>query len=251
VARETLAGRYAQLAAERVEKRRVDLVLRALDVCISAGALVVFAPAAAAIAIAIRLTSGPPILYRGARVGRAGRVFTMVKFRTLVPDAESRLGPYWGAELDRRTGGEVTRLGRWLRATQLDEVPQLWNVLRGEMSLVGPRPEDAGFVALHTDAYEEILTVRPGVTGLCQLAFAKESAILDPSDRHGHYVADILPQKVRLDTLYARTRSFRGDLRILVWTVLPVLLRVDVAVNRKTGDLTVRRRPRTSPSRAA
>ena len=130
-------------------------------------------------------------------------------------------------------------------------MPQLWNVLRGEMSLVGPRPEDPSFVALHPDEYREILAVRPGVTGLCQLAFAKESAILDPNDRLGHYVADILPQKVRLDTLYARTRSFRGDLRILLWTVMPVLLRVDVAVNRTSGDLTVRRRPATSSSSSA
>ena len=129
-----------------------------------------------------------------------------------------------------------------LARTKLDELPQLWNVLLGDMSLVGPRPEDADFVALHADAYQEILSVRPGVTGLCQLAFARESEILDPEDRLGHYVGRILPQKVRLDMLYTRTRTFRGDLRILVWTVLPVILRVDVAVNRRTGELTVRRR---------
>jgi lipopolysaccharide/colanic/teichoic acid biosynthesis glycosyltransferase len=195
-------------------------------------------------AIAIRLDSPGPVFYRASRAGYRGRTLRLLKFRKMVDGAT-------GAALTGVADPRFTRMGGFLARTKLDEVPQLWNVLRGEMSLVGPRPEDAGFVALHTDAYEEILTVRPGVTGLCQLAFAKESAILDPSDRHGHYVADILPQKVRLDTLYARTRSFRGDLRILVWTVLPVLLRVDVAVNRKTGDLTVRRRPRTSPSRAA
>jgi lipopolysaccharide/colanic/teichoic acid biosynthesis glycosyltransferase len=193
VARETLAGRYAQLAAERVEKRRVDLVLRALDVCISAGALVVFAPAAAAIAIAIRLTSGPPILYRGARVGRAGRVFTMVKFRTLVPDAESRLGPYWGAELDRRTGGEVTRLGRWLRATQLDEVPQLWNVLAGDMSIVGPRPIRPAFFAELCDEipqYWQRLVVRPGLTGFAQTRMGREPSWAEKLAHDLEYVAD-------------------------------------------------------------
>ena len=115
-------------------------------------------------------------------------------------------------------------MGGFLARTKLDEVPQLWNVLRGEMSLVGPRPEDPGFVALHEDDYRTILQVRPGVTGLCQLAFAKESAILDPSDRLGHYVADILPQKVRLDVLYARTRSFRGDLRTSLLAFVPVAL---------------------------
>jgi lipopolysaccharide/colanic/teichoic acid biosynthesis glycosyltransferase len=193
VARETLAGRYAQLAAERVEKRRVDLVLRALDVCISAGALVVFAPAAAAIAIAIRVTSGPPILYRGARVGRAGRVFTMVKFRTLVPDAESRLGPYWGAELDRRTGGEVTRLGRWLRATQLDEVPQLWNVLAGDMSIVGPRPIRPAFFAELCDEipqYWQRLVVRPGLTGFAQTRMGREPSWAEKLAHDLEYVAD-------------------------------------------------------------
>ncbi len=100
------------------------------------------------------------------------------------------------------------------------------------MSLVGPRPEDSGFVALHEEEYQEILSVRPGITGLGQLAFAKEAEILDPGDRVGHYVDRILPQKVHLDLLYARSRTIRGDLRILVWTVLPVILRVNVAVNR-------------------
>jgi lipopolysaccharide/colanic/teichoic acid biosynthesis glycosyltransferase len=171
----------------------VDLVLRALDVCISAGALVVFAPAAAAIAIAIRLTSGPPILYRGARVGRAGRVFTMVKFRTLVPDAESRLGPYWGAELDRRTGGEVTRLGRWLRATQLDEVPQLWNVLAGDMSIVGPRPIRPAFFAELCDEipqYWQRLVVRPGLTGFAQTRMGREPSWAEKLAHDLEYVAD-------------------------------------------------------------
>ena len=135
-----------------------------------------------------------------------------------------------------------TRIGRLLARTKIDELPQLWNVLRGEMSLVGPRPEDADFVARHQEEYDEILSVRPGMTGLVQLAFAKEAEILDPDDRVGHYVDRILPQKVHLDLLYARTRTLRMDLRILVWTILPVILRVNVAVNRVTGELTVRRR---------
>ena len=123
---------------------------------------------AALIAIAIRLTSGHPILYRGARVGRAGQIFTMLKFRTLEADAETRLGPYWGAELDRRTGSETTGLGRWLRASQLDEVPQLWNVLRGDMSIVGPRPIRPAFfeeLCQQIPQYWQRLVVRPGLTG--------------------------------------------------------------------------------------
>jgi lipopolysaccharide/colanic/teichoic acid biosynthesis glycosyltransferase len=118
------------------------------------------------------------------------------------------------------------------------------------MSLVGPRPEDAEFVAFHAGAYREILSVRPGITGLSQLAFAKESDILDEETAADDYVDRILPQKVHIDLLYARTRTLRQDLRIMIWTVLPVVLRVDVAVNRATGELTVRRRAADS-TRAA
>jgi lipopolysaccharide/colanic/teichoic acid biosynthesis glycosyltransferase len=113
------------------------------------------------------------------------------------------------------------------------------------MSLVGPRPEDSAFVAHYEEQYGEILSVRPGMTGLGQLAFANEAEVLDPGDRVGHYVGRILPQKVHLELLYARSRSVRGDLGILVWTVLPVIMRVDVAVNRNSGELTVRRRRRS------
>ena len=137
----------------------------------------------------------------------------MLKFRKMV---EGATGHALTGDVDPR----FTRIGRLLARTKLDELPQLWNVLRGQMSLVGPRPEDAGFVELHESEYREILTVRPGITGLGQLAFAKEAEILDPGDMVGHYVDRILPQKVHLDLLYARTRTLRGDLRILVWTVL-------------------------------
>src|SRR4029079_1081671 len=97
-------------------------------------------PILALVTIVFLVTSGTPLFYRGLRVGRHGRIFHMFKFRTLKRDAESRLGPYYGQELSTRTAAEVTRLGRWLRASQLDEMPQLWNVLRGDMSIVGPRP---------------------------------------------------------------------------------------------------------------
>ena len=125
-------------------------------------------------------------------------------------------------------------------------MPQLWNVLRGEMSLVGPRPEDPGFVALHQDEYSEILTVRPGVTGLCQLAFAKESEILDPSDRLGHYVdRHPAPEGRPRHPLRADADLRRRDLRILLWTVLPVL------VQRRRRRQPRDRRPDRAPSRDA
>ena len=136
----SLAERYSQLAQETPDRRRVDLELRALDVLLSALFLVVSLPLALPIGLASLFTSGRPIFYRGQRVGRGGRVFTMTKFRTLRPGAEARLGHHLGAALVEHTEAEVTGIGRWLRATQLDEIPQFWNVLKGDMSLVGPRP---------------------------------------------------------------------------------------------------------------
>ena len=135
-------------------------------------------------------------------------------------------------------------MGRILRRLSLDELPQLWNVLKGEMGLVGPRPEDPQFISLHPEEYERILTVKPGVTGLCQLAFTREGELLSPGDRVGIYIQNLLPQKVQIDTLYASGRTLAMDLRILVWTGVAVLLRRDVAVHRESGRLSVRRRPR-------
>ncbi len=168
-------------------------MLRALDVLISAGVLLVLAPLLALTAVAIALSSGRPVLYRGARVGRAGQLFWMYKFRTLAPDAESRLGPYLGEELSRRTEEEVTRIGRALRTIHLDEVPQLWNVLRGDMAVVGPRPIRPAFF---TELCEEIpqywqrLVVRPGVTGFAQTRVTREESWANKLAHDMEYIAD-------------------------------------------------------------
>ena len=190
---ESLAERYTRLADEGLRPRRVDIALRALDLAISGFFLLLFSPIAALIAIAIRLTSGHAILYRGARVGRAGQIFTMLKFRTLEADAETRLGPYWGAELDRRTGSETTGLGRWLRASQLDEVPQLWNVLGGDMSIVGPRPIRPAFfeeLCQEIPQYWQRLVVRPGLTGFAQTRMGREMSWAEKLAHDLEYVAD-------------------------------------------------------------
>jgi lipopolysaccharide/colanic/teichoic acid biosynthesis glycosyltransferase len=175
------------------ESRPVDSVLRALDVLISGFALLVLSPLLALIAIAIALSSGRPVFYHGARVGRAGRLFRMYKFRTLSPDAEERLGPYLGEELSRRTEEEVTRIGRLLRATHLDEVPQLWNVLRGEMAIVGPRPIRPAFFAELCEEipeYWQRLVVRPGVTGFAQTRMTREESWADKLVHDMEYIAD-------------------------------------------------------------
>jgi lipopolysaccharide/colanic/teichoic acid biosynthesis glycosyltransferase len=171
----------------------VDPVLRLLDVLISALILLILAPLLALTTVAIAVSSGRPIFYRGARVGRAGALFRMYKFRTLKPDAEERLGPYLGEELSRRTELEVTRVGRALRAVHLDEVPQLWNVLRGEMAVVGPRPIRPAFF---TELCEEIpqywqrLVVRPGVTGFAQTRMTREESWADKLAHDMEYIAD-------------------------------------------------------------
>ena len=188
----TLHERYARMA-HTFERRPVDRVLRALDLVLAGAALIVAAPLCAVVAAAIALTSGRPILYRGERVGLGGRVFTMYKFRTLRPDAEARLGPYLGPELTQLTGEEVTRLGRLLRSVHLDELPQLFNVLRGDMSIVGPRPIRPRFfeeLAEQIPAYWQRLVVRPGLTGFAQLRLTREMTWFEKLAHDIEYIAD-------------------------------------------------------------
>lgn len=198
---ESLAERYARIAHEGHQPRGVDIALRSLDLAIAGLASIVLAPLVLGIAVSIRLTSGSPVLYHGLRVGRAGRVFTMLKFRTLTADAEARLGPYLGHELTRRTETEVTRLGRVLRFMHLDELPQLWNVLKGDMSVVGPRPIRPAFfeeLCEQIPQYWQRLVVEPGMTGFAQLRMTRET---DWSEKLAHdleYIAD------RSVALYAR-----------------------------------------------
>jgi lipopolysaccharide/colanic/teichoic acid biosynthesis glycosyltransferase len=226
----------ARPVTHRPSAGRLDRTLkRTLDVVLAALLLLLLSPFLIACCAAIKIESRGPIFYRATRVGWRGRALDVLKFRKMHDGAT---GHALTGDVDPR----FTRIGRLLARTKLDELPQLWNVLRGQMSLVGPRPEDPDFIGLYEEEYGEILSVRPGMTGLGQLAFAKEAEILDPGNRVEHYVGRIFPQKVHLDLLYARSRRVRGDLRILVWTVLPVILRVNVAVNRSTGELTVRRR---------
>jgi lipopolysaccharide/colanic/teichoic acid biosynthesis glycosyltransferase len=189
----SLADRYARPAARQYEDRRLDLVLRGLDLAIATVALLVLLPVIALACLAILLTSGLPILYRGRRVGRGGRVYTMFKFRTLTPDAETRLGPYLGSELLRLTDSEVTTVGRWLRASHVDELPQLWNVVRGEMSIVGPRPIRPAFfeeLCVAIPNYWQRLVIRPGLTGLAQLRMTRTTSWAEKLAHDLEYIAD-------------------------------------------------------------
>lgn len=192
--RDLLIQRYGELV-QTIARRPSDAILRLLDIVLAGAALALLSPLLLAAMAAVRV-SGGPALYRGERVGRGGRVFTMIKIRTLIPDAEQRLGPYIGPTLTRLTDAEVTPLGRMLRAGKVDELPQLWNVLRGDMSLVGPRPiRPAFFLELSRDipAYWQRLVVRPGVTGLAQLRVTRETSWADKLAHDLEYIADRSP----------------------------------------------------------
>jgi lipopolysaccharide/colanic/teichoic acid biosynthesis glycosyltransferase len=211
VVSESIAERYSRLARESSVERRVDLALRSLDVLLSGIFLLLSLPVTLPIAVLVLATSGRPLFYRGERVGLGGRVFTMLKFRTLRRGAEGRLGPYLGTELVERTRAETTRVGAWLRATQLDEIPQLWNVLRGDMSLVGPRPIRPRFfeeLALELSAYWQRLVVRPGLTGFAQMRRGYETSMAEKLAHDLEWIAD---RSVRL---YLRTLAATG------WRVL-------------------------------
>jgi lipopolysaccharide/colanic/teichoic acid biosynthesis glycosyltransferase len=188
VSHASLVERYAGMA-HTFEPRPVDRVLRVLDVVLAAIGLVVTAPLQLLCVLGVRRH----VLYRGERVGRGGHLFTMVKFRTLEDEAESRLGPYLGTELTELTAVEETRVGHFLRVTKLDELPQLWNVLRGDMSIVGPRPiRPRFFEELATDipAYWQRLVVPPGITGFAQLRLTREMTWAEKLAHDFEYIAD-------------------------------------------------------------
>jgi lipopolysaccharide/colanic/teichoic acid biosynthesis glycosyltransferase len=188
---ETLVRRYEEVSREYPARPDVRVV-RLLDVVLGSAALVVFSPFLLAAMALVRATGGPA-LYRGHRVGRCGELFTMLKIRTMPPDAERRLGAVGGVELTRLTSDEVTLVGRVLRATKFDELPQLWNVVRGDMSLVGPRPvRPAFFLELieQTPAYWQRLAVRPGLTGLAQLRKTRETSWEEKMAHDLEYIAD-------------------------------------------------------------
>ncbi|WP_349742902.1 sugar transferase [Roseateles cavernae] len=190
-------------------KRLVDILLSALGLALLALPLL-------AIALWIKLDSHGPVLFRQQRVGRFGRPFMIHKFRTMAVDAPAR-GPQITVGADPR----ITRAGQVLRRTKLDELPQLWDVLRGAMSLVGPRPEVPKYVALYPDEMRELLlSVRPGITDLASLQYRDESAVLAAAaDPERAYVEQVLPAKLALSSRYVREATLLGDLRLILATL--------------------------------
>ena len=191
---------------------------RALDLLISGLGLILLSPLLLFLALWIKLDSPGPVLYRGKRVGFDGRPFFIYKFRTMVQGAERR-----GPAVTYRGDPRITKAGRFLRGTKLDELPQLLNVLKGEMSLVGPRPEDPSYVELYTPEQRQVLSVKPGITGPTQLEYRDEASMLHGESVDEEYVTRIMPQKLKLDLEYVSNRSLVMDLRIL-WRTAATLL---------------------------
>lgn len=191
------------------------IVKRAFDVVAALLALLVLAPLLLIIAALIKIDSAGPVFYRGVRVGRFGRLFRIFKFRTMVADAERRGGPSTPGDDPR-----ITRIGRWLRRFNLDELPQFINVLKGEMSIVGPRPEVPQYVALFSEDEKAILTVKPGITDWATLWIRNEGQRLAGSpDPERTYLEEIWPVKHRLALEYVRNRSLWVDLKIILLTL--------------------------------
>ena len=194
------------------------MLKRAFDVASSAAGLAVLAPVFLIVAVLIKARDRGPVFFRQERVGRHGRPFRIHKFRTMrVANA--------GALITSADDARITPVGAFLRRTKLDELPQLIDVLRGDMSVVGPRPEVPRYVALWGDAARaEILSVRPGISDPAAIAFRNEQDELAAADDpERHYVEVILPQKVAMYLDYVRTRSFAGDLRVIFRTFAEIL----------------------------
>ena len=199
---------------------RGDIIKRAFDLVVASIGLILVSPLFLGLAVWIKLDSPGPIFYRATRTGRYGVPFRMFKFRTMVPNADKIGGQSTGRDDPR-----VTRAGRILRAYKLDEIPQLINVIRGEMSLVGPRPEVPQYTALYKGDERAILAVRPGITEPASLEFANLAEILGSENPDAVYEETVMPKKNALRLQYVQERSFFGDLKILLRTLPRIVAR--------------------------
>jgi lipopolysaccharide/colanic/teichoic acid biosynthesis glycosyltransferase len=194
---------------------RLDPVLKRLfDVLAAAVGLALLSPLLVAIGVAVKAYDQGPIFYRATRVGKGGRVFRLYKFRTMVVDAD-RQGPVVTTNGDTR----ITPVGRRLRHTKLDELPQLLNVLVGDMSLVGPRPEDPRYVALYTPEQQQVLSVRPGITSAASLIYCHEEQILSGPGWESMYRNEVMPAKLAIDLEYLSRRTLWTDTILVLRTI--------------------------------
>jgi len=197
------------------------MVKRIFDVIVSLIGLIILSPILLVIALLIKILDRGPVFYKGVRVGLAGKYFKIYKFRTMVEEAE-KLGGSYVPDDDPR----ITNIGKFLRKFKLDELPQLINVLKGDMSLVGPRPEVPQYISFLSEEEKETLSVRPGITDWASLWDIDEGAFLagckNPEKK---YLEEIKPVKVRLQLRYVRNKSFLVDINIIILTILSIITR--------------------------
>ena len=206
--------------AALLNKRRPQLAAkRAMDIVISAAALCVLWPVLLLIALAIVIDDPGPVFYRQVRVGRGGRPFRIFKFRTMVVDAEKK-----GLSITVGRDSRITRVGAFLRKTKLDELAQLLNVLAGQMSFVGPRPEVPRYVELYTPYQRQVLLVRPGITDYASIAYRNENELLaGADDPEKMYIETVMPDKIELNMKYLREISPLADIRLILRTIIAVI----------------------------
>lgn len=217
---------------------------RPIECALCLGALVAAAPVLAAVAVAVRVTTPGPVLFRHRRMGRHGRPFEMLKFRTM---HHGTAGPAVTAGNDRR----ITAIGRMLRKTKLDELPELWNVVRGDMSLVGPRPEAVEYATPVEAAWKEVLEVRPGITDPMTLQLRNEEELLAAAgpDPEAFYRSYLLPYKLNGYRAYLTDRTWKRDLSVLVATVLGIVRPTRVPAPSPDQIVSAIRIPTAAPGR--
>jgi lipopolysaccharide/colanic/teichoic acid biosynthesis glycosyltransferase len=197
---------------------------RAFDLLFAAGGLLFLCPVFVVLALAVKLSDGGPAFYRQQRVGQGARLFVILKFRSMVLNTEKI-----GLSVTKDGDPRITRVGRFLRKSKLDELPQLWNVLRGDMSFVGPRPEVPRYVARYTAEQRQVLALKPGITDLATLAFRNEEELLrNAADTEKFYLEYCVPRKIELNLAYARQANVWKDIKIIVRTLLPLKAGVHV-----------------------
>ncbi len=209
----------------RVGKRLFDLIAS------SVGLLLTF-PIFVVCAVAVRLDSSGPVFFRQWRIGRQGKPFSIFKFRTMAHQPEKS-----GLKITAEGDCRITRVGKWLRKSKLDELPQLFNVLKGEMSLVGPRPEVPEYVVFYNAEQVRVLDVKPGITGPASLAYIDEEKVLaGHSDKEAFYIQRLMAQKLELDLSYCRRVSFVEDLKLIFGTVRRLFEPGEMQVNTSSAS---------------
>ena len=193
------------------------MLKRIFDVLSSLLALILLSPFFLIIALIIKLTSPGPVFYKGKRLGKGGELFLMHKFRSMVANADKI-----GTDLTKHDDQRITKIGKFLRRTKIDELANLIDVLKGDMSFVGPRPESPSYAQYYNERQKHVLDVKPGITGLAQLQNRREDLMLkDITNPDDYYIKELMPKKLEIDLYYVENRNFFMDIVIIIKTIFP------------------------------